>query len=180
LGATAAASSLGADVLHAVHANLLAIEASLGEAAQPLQALRRELMDSLDRQVLNGEILKLPAELRARLRQHNQTLLQTDAEAGAYLAANALRIDVLREYASQRFGDRVNGDWFDVYARAAQLRQRNTRNYIERALGGGNDASDDARFEAMTLKDSEIRVRLLQVPPGTRFPGFGKAGGQAV
>lgn len=176
----AAASGLGADVLQAVHANLLEIEANISKAAQPLQALRRELMDSLDRQVLNSEILNLPAEVRTRLRQQNDAMLQNDAAARDYLAANALRIEVLREYAGQRFDDRADGDWFDVYTRAAHLRQRNTRNYIERALGGARDAKDDARLEAMTVKDGEIRARLLQVPAGTRFPGFGKADSQTA
>lgn len=164
----------------AVHANLMAFEAKLDHEVQPLQALRRELMDSLDRQVLNSEILNLPPEMRARLRQQNDVVLQNDKEARTYLAANALRMTVLREYARQRFGDCVDGDWFDVYAKAAHLRQRNTRNYIERALGGSRDAKDDARLEAMTLKDSEIRARLLQVPAGTRFPGFGKADSQTA
>lgn len=174
------ASELDAEALHAVYANLIEIETSLGQSAQPLQALRRELMDSLDRQVLNSEILNLPEELRVRLRQQQDTVLQNDAEARAWLAANALRMEVLREYAHRRFGDRTDGDWFDVYARAARLRQRNTRNYIERVLGGTRNAGDDARFQAMTLKDSEIRARLLQVPAGTQFPGFGKADGQTA
>lgn len=170
-----AASKLETSALQAVHENLRGLEAQFEHVAQPLQALRRELMDSLDRQVLNTELLNLPGDLRARLRQQNDSVLQNDAEARIYLIANALRIEVLREYASQRFNDRADGDWFDVYSRAALLRQRNTRNYIERTLGGARDAGDDARFQAMSLKDSEIRARLLQVPAGTRFPGFGKA-----
>lgn len=175
-----ASSELDTEALQAVRANLMEIEAGLNNVAQPLQALRRELMDSLDRQMLNDEILKLPLELRARLRQHNVAILQNDAEARNYLAANALRIEVLREYGAQRFDDRADGDWFDVYTRAAQLRQRNTRNYIERTLEGTHDPKDDARLEAMTLKDGEIRARLLQVPAGTRFPGFGKVGNQTA
>lgn len=176
----AALSALDPATLQTVRANLIEIESNLHASAQPLQALRRELMDSLDRQVLNSEILNLPEELRARLRQQQDTVLQNDAEARTYLAANALRIDVLREYAHRRFRDRTDGDWFDVYARAAHLRQRNTRNYIERVLGGTRNAGDDARFQAMTLKDGEIRARLLQVPAGTHFPGFGKADGQTA
>jgi hypothetical protein len=176
----AAASELDASALRAVRENLGEVEARLGMAAQPLQALRRELMDSLDRQVLNTELLNLPVELRARLRRQNDAMLQSDNEARTYLAANALRIEVLREYAGRRFDDRADGDWFDVYARATHLRQRNTRNYIERALDGTHDASDDARLQAMTVKDGEIRARLLQVPAGTRFPGFGKADSQAA
>jgi len=169
---------LSAATLDAVHVNLMEIEVKLDNEAQPLQALRRELMDSLDRQVLNTEILSLPSEIRARLRQQNDAVLQNDDEARVYLAANALRMTVLREYANQRFGDCADGDWFDVYTKAAHLRQRNTRKYIERALDGAQNANDDARFQAMTLKDGEIRARLLQVPAGTRFPGFGKANGQ--
>lgn len=173
-------TELDAAALEAVHANLMGFEAKLDHEVQPLQALRRELMDSLDRQVLNTELLNLPPEMRARLRQQNDAVLQNDDEARTYLAANALRMAVLREYARQRFGDCVDGDWFDVYAKAAHLRQRNTRNYLERALDGAQNASDEARFQAMTLKDSEIRARLLQVPAGTRFPGFGKADGQTA
>lgn len=176
----AAASKLDAAALQAVHANLMEIESNLNGSPQPLQSLRSELMDSLDRQVLNGEILSLPEELRARLRRQQDSVLQNDAEARTYLAANALRMEVLREYAHRRFGDRTDGDWFDVYARAARLRQRNTRHYIERVLGGTRSAGDDARFQAMTLKDGEIRARLLQVPAGTQFPGFGKADRQTA
>ncbi|MDE2070321.1 MAG: hypothetical protein KGJ04_03520 [Gammaproteobacteria bacterium] len=179
-GPLAASSGLDATALRAVCANLMEIEGKLNSSTQPLQALRSELMDSLDRQVLNSEILNLPEDLRARLRQQQDAVLQNDAEARAYLAANALRIEVLREYAHRRFGDRADGDWFAVYARAAHLRQRNTRNYIERVLGGTRNAGDDVRFQAMTLKDSEIRARLLQVPAGTHFPGFGKADGQTA
>lgn len=176
----AALSALDPAALQAVHVNLMEIESNLNGNPQPLQALRAELMDSLDRQVLNSEILSLPEELRTRLRRQQDSVLQNDVEAHAYLAANALRIEVLREYAHRRFGDRTDGDWFDVYARAAHLRQRNTRNYIERVLGGTRNAGDDVRFQAMTLKDSEIRARLLQVPAGTQFPGFGKADGQTA
>lgn len=176
----AASSTLDAATLQAVHANLIEFEGKLKGSAQPLQTLRCELMDSLDRQVLNSEILNLPEALRARLRQQQEAVLQNDAEARAYLAANALRMEVLRAYAHRRFDDRTDGDWFDVYARAAHLRQRNTRHYIQRVLGGTRSAGDDARFQAMSLKDSEIRARLLQVPAGTRFPGFGKADGQTA
>lgn len=175
-----AGSKLQAAALDAVHANLLEFEAGLSGEAQPLQALRRELMDSLDRQVLNTELLNLPPETRARLRQQNTAMLQNDDEARTYLLANALRVVVLREYAGRRFADCADGDWFDVYSKAAHLRQRNTRSYIERALDGARSASDDARFQAMTLKDSEIRARLLQVPAGTRFPGFGKTNRQTA
>ncbi|MGB9429009.1 MAG: hypothetical protein WCC11_03910 [Gammaproteobacteria bacterium] len=164
----------------AAHDNLLEFESKLNAEPQPLQVLRCELMDSLDRQVLNTEILNLPAESRARLREQNGEILQDDSEARQYLAANGLRMAVLREYAGLRFGDRAEGDWFDVYAKATHLRQRGTRQFIERTLGGIQNATDDARFQSMTLVDREIRARLLQVPAGTRFPGFGETDGAAA
>ena len=163
------------DVAESVHMSLLEFEASLRIDAKPMLKVRRELMDSIDRRQLNSEILKLSEDMRANLRKSHPEILQTDEATRAYILANELRIAVLREYAGLRYGDCADGDWFDVYQKASRLRQRSTRNYIERALGGTQSATDDARFHTMTLMDSEIRTRLLQVPPGTRFPGFGKA-----
>ncbi len=163
------------DIAESVHKSLLEFEASLRIDAKPMLRVRRELMDSIDRRQLNSEILKLSEDMRANLRRSHPEILQTDETARAYIFANELRIAVLREYAGLRYGDCADSDWFAVYQKASRLRQRSTRNYIERALGGTQSATDDARFHTMTLMDSEIRTRLLQVPPGTRFPGFGKA-----
>ncbi|MGH8398100.1 MAG: hypothetical protein ACRETA_07620 [Gammaproteobacteria bacterium] len=164
----------------AVYRNLLEFETRLAAETQPLQALRRELMDSLDRRVLNTEILKLPDDLRARLRQQNNEILQSDDAAHIYIAANELHMDILREYGHLRFSDRAEGDWFAVYEKASRLRQRNTRQYLERTLDGTQNATDEARFQSMTLVDNEIRARLLQVPAGARFPGFGNARGETA
>ncbi|MGA9853437.1 MAG: hypothetical protein WBR15_10980 [Gammaproteobacteria bacterium] len=164
----------------AVRRDLLEFETRLAAEVQPLQALRRELMDSLDRRVLNTEILKLPDDLRTRLRRQNSEILQNDSEARLYLAANELRMTILREYGDLRFDDRADGDWFDVYEKAARLRQRSMRNFIERSLEGTQNASDEARFQSMALVDKEIRARLLLVPAGTRFPGLEKAGDGTV
>jgi hypothetical protein len=79
---------------------------------------------------------------------------------------------VLREYAALRFGDRVAGDWFDVYEKASRLRQRGARNFIQRTLSGTQTGEDDARYQSMTRVDQEIRTRLLKVPAGTRFTGL--------
>lgn len=162
------------DVAESVHTSLLEFEESLRTDAKPMLRVRGELMDSIDRRQLNSEILKLSADMRANLRKSHPEILQTDEATRTYILANELRIAVLREYAGLRYGDCADGDWFAVYQKASRLRQRSIRNYIERALGGTQSATDDARFHTMTLMDSEIRTRLLQVPPGTRFPGFGK------
>ncbi|MGH8321848.1 MAG: hypothetical protein ACRESX_00100 [Gammaproteobacteria bacterium] len=164
----------------AICQNLLELETRLATETQPLQALRRELMDSLDRRVLNTEILKLPDDLRVRLRQQNHEILQTDDAAHIYIVANELHMEILRQYSHLRFDDCAEGDWFAVYEKASRLRQRSTRQYLERTLDGTQNATDEARFQSMTLVDNEIRARLLQVPAGTRFPGFGNAGSETA
>ena len=163
------------EVRESVHQSLLELENRLRGDSQPMLAVRRELMDSLDRRQLNSEILKLPVKTRADLRKSHPDIMQTDAAAHTYIVANELRITVLREYAGLRYGDCVDGDWFDVYQKASSLRQRGTRSYIERASDGVQNATDDVRFQTMALMDSEIRQRLLKLPAGTRFPGFGKS-----
>lgn len=160
-------------VRESVRRNLLDFESTLGRGAAALLALRRELMDSVDRRVLNTEILDLPPEVRLKLRRQSQEILQSDEEARTYLAANEVRMAVLREYGARRFGDRADGDWFDVYQKASQLKQRGARGFIRRTLSGTQSDADDARYQSITRVDQELRTRLLQVPAGTRFQGFG-------
>jgi hypothetical protein len=158
--------------MHAVRDDLLALESATAAERFPLTAIRKELMASVDRRMLNTEILRLPEELKRRLRAQSADLLQTDAETQTYIAANELRLAVLRDYAALRYGDKSPGDWFAVYQKASRLKQRSARSFIEKSLAGDPDAPSDARHHAMTLVDHELRARLLKVPPGTRFPGF--------
>lgn len=160
------------EVQASVHGNLLEFEAGLRGQKEPLQALRCELMDSVDRRLLNMEILELPPEVRKKLRAQSSEMIQDDAEARTYIAANEARMAVLREYSHLRFGDRVSGDWFDVYEKASRLRQRGARNFIQRTLNGTQTGEDDARYQTMTRVDHEIRARLLKVPAGTSFAGL--------
>ena len=165
-------AQLNAEVRESVRSNLLEFEQALRRESAPLSALRLELMDSVDRRLLNQEILQLPPEVRRKLRSQSAELLQSDAEAQTYIAANEVRMAVLREYAARRFGDRAEGDWFDVYEKASRLKQRGARNFIQRTLNGTQTGADDARYQNMTRVDQEIRARLLKVPAGTRFQGF--------
>lgn len=172
------ANAIDDSMRESVHKSLLELERRLNQEPRPMLAVRMELMDGIDRYQLNSEILKLPADKRAYLRQEHPDVLQTDEAARTYICANELRNSVLREYARLRYGDAADGDWFHVYLKASGLRQRGTRNFIERVVEGTQNANDDVRFQTMTLMDSEIRKRLLRVPPGTRFPGFGQAAKQ--
>lgn len=156
----------------AVLADLLQLEARLADEAAPLRLLRAEMMDSIERRLLNQEILALPEAARAEIRAASPEPLPDDAEAQAYLAANELRLEILREYAARRFGDRAPDDWFAAYEHAARLRQRGIRNYLQRVLAGEHAGAAEDRQQAMNLVDGELRRRLLEVAPGTRFPGL--------
>lgn len=139
---------------------------------EPLLAIRRELMDSIDRRMINREILALPENLRRQLRAQSGDVIASDAEAEAYLAANELRLEVLREYAGRRFGDRGPQDWFEVYEHAARLKQRTARDYIMSSMQGELSDDGNARQQAISLVDSQLRAHLLKVLPGTRFDRF--------
>lgn len=160
--------------LVAVRADLNRLEAETMGKAQPLTAVREELMASVDRRMLNTEILRLPEEVRQRVRAQSTELHQTDGETRRYIAANEWRLHVLREYAALRYGDKASNDWFAVYERAAQLKQRNLRGILERALSGDTSDPHSAQF---ALVEGELRQRLLKVPPGMRFRGPAPASG---
>lgn len=168
-------AGVNSDDRESVHQSLLNFEASLHGEAEPMIALRKELMDSVDRRLLNMEILQLPDEVKVKLRAQSSEMLQSDSQAQSYIAANDLRMALLREYAGRRFDDRVAGDWFDVYQKASRLKQKGARNFIQRTLNGNQSNVDDARYQTMTIVDHEIRARLLKMPAGAQFPGFGSS-----
>jgi hypothetical protein len=164
--------------LMAVRADLNRLEAETIAKAQPLTAVREELMASVDRRMLNTEILRLPDEVKARVRAQSAELHQSDGETRRYIAANEWRLHVLREYAALRYGDKASNDWFAVYERAAQLKQRNLRAILERALSGDtSDENGDPRGAQFAMVEGELRQRLLKVPPGMRFRSPAPAGG---
>lgn len=153
----------------AVLADLQQFEAQALAEAEPLLAIRQELMDSIDRRMINREILLLPESLKQQLRTQSGDVIATDAEAEAYLAANELRLEILREYAGRRFRDRAPQDWFEVYEHAVRLKQRTARDYIMNSMQSKLSDDSNARHQAISLVDSQLRAHLLKVMPGTQF-----------
>lgn len=158
----------------AVLADLQQFEQQALADAEPLLVIRQELMDSIDRRMINREILLLPENLKQQLRTQSGDVIATDAEAEAYLAANELRLEILREYAARRFGDRAPQDWFEVYEHAVRLKQRTARDYIMNSMQGRLSDDSNARHQAISLVDSQLRAHLLKVMPGTRFEQLGE------
>lgn len=155
--------------LDAIREDLREFERKVLGGRYPLTAIRREIMDSVDRRMLNTEILKLSPDLKQRLRARNPELIQSDRYARTYIAANELRLAVLREFGAKRYGDRAPADWYAVYERASRLKQRTARLYINKGLEEDGLNLDDGRQEAISMVDTQLKYRLLQVPPGVSF-----------
>ena len=153
----------------AIRQDLLDFERETLDGRYPLTRLRQEMMASVDRRIINIEILRLEPRDKARLRKQQSDIVQTDSHAREYILANELRLAVLREYAARRYGDRAENDWLEVYEKAAQFKQRTTRSRLMRGLESDVESAQDARQQAIDVVDRQLQMRLLQVPPGTSF-----------
>ncbi|MDX1443624.1 MAG: hypothetical protein R3270_07595 [Gammaproteobacteria bacterium] len=152
--------------------DLLRFEERALESPRPLITIRKEIMDSVDRRLLNQEILALPPELKQQLRDSSSEALQNDHDAWLYISANELRLEILRELAARRFGDAAENGWFTVYEKAGRLKQRSLRHFLRRSIAGELHEAEDSRQQAITMVDGALRARLLDVAPGTEFKGL--------
>lgn len=161
---------LDAPALAAVRQDLFDVEDRILRHPKPLEALRREIMAGVDRQVMNEEIFALPADVRAKLHRQSGTGLGDAGDARRYLAANRLRTRLLRYYGAAKFADRADNDWYDLYAEAAALKRRSLRDFMVRQLADTPASDDDGHYRAAALVGEKLKNRLLAVPPGTSFP----------
>lgn len=155
-----------------VLADLESFERRALDSGHPLTTIRKEIMDSVDRRLLNQEILAMPPELKRRLRESSSETLQNDQDAWLYIAANDLRLEILRELAARRYGDDARNGWFSVYEKAGRLKQRTLRHFLRRSIAGELHEAEDSRQQAITMVDGALRARLLEVAPGTEFKGL--------
>src|SRR5699024_6618650 len=100
-----------------------------------LTPLRTELMDSVDRVLLHHAFLELDGELAETVRKQMPDLPTERAEVERLIAANELRIAALRAWGATRYGDCAEGDWFDTYRRAADMRLSGAIRDLERLAG---------------------------------------------
>jgi len=153
----------------AIYDDLLEFEQKVLDGQYPLTRLREEIMASVDRRMINVEILKLSEEDKSRLREAQSDVIQTDSHAREYILANELRLALLREFAAKRYGDRAEDDWLHVYERAAQYKRRLTKARILQGLEASEESDQESRQQAIDVVDRQLQLRLLQVPPGTTF-----------
>lgn len=126
-------------------------------------------MDSVDRHLLQRALLKLDSPIREAVRERVCELPRTDAELDRYIAAGAVRLDVLRNWAGRYYRDRATGDWFDTYRKAAEMRSESVSRDLERLAGAPVHAAQHHRDAAIRGLNQALRLRLLQAPPRSRI-----------
>ncbi|MGH8272147.1 MAG: hypothetical protein ACRESG_07465 [Gammaproteobacteria bacterium] len=134
-----------------------------------LRGLRTELMDSVDRELVHRAFLALDPGLRTAVRERLPELPDSDTEVQRYLAASALRISVLRTWAALFYRDRVRGDWFDTYRRAADMRETSAVRDLERLAGEPPGLAQSHRDAAIRGINASLRMRLLQAPRAAKI-----------
>jgi hypothetical protein len=152
------------EALAGVRRDLLKTEKKILGQPRPLVALRREIMDSIDRRMLQLETLALPPESRTEL--VGRIGDEFDIRRG--LAADHLRIRLLRYYGAAKFNDRAENDWYDIYQQAAQLKRRGFRDFLKKP-------ADNKRYQSAIVVGERLKQRLLETPPGTSFRGSGRS-----
>jgi len=132
-----------------------------------LQA-RNELMDGTERLLLQRTLRGLDPDVRASVASKMPEFRPVAEDLDRYLAAEALRLDVLRAWMGLYYGDRARGDWYDVYCKAAEMRLESIGRDFERIAGMPVYKAEDNRDAAIRGINASLRLRLLQMPPGAR------------
>lgn len=139
-----------------------------------LQRARNELMDGTERMLLQRTLRRLDPGIRASVAAKMPEFKPVAEDLDRYLAAETLRLDVLRAWMGFYYGDRARGDWYDVYCKAAEMRLESIGRDFERIAGMPVYKTEDNRDAAIRGINASLRLRLLQMPPGARVghPGL--------
>lgn len=132
-----------------------------------LQA-RNALMDGTERLLLQQTLSSLDPQTRASVASRLPEFKHLARDLDRYLAAEKLRLDVLRAWMGLYYGDWARGDWYDVYRKAAEMRQESIARDFERIAGLPVYKAEDNRDAAIRGINASLRLRLLQMPPGAR------------
>jgi len=162
-------SPLDASALDLVRHDLEAHAATWAANPDGRAITRTELLDSVDRELLNDALLALSAPEREAVRERIPELPPRDAELRRRLDADRLRLRVLRRWAGLFYGDRARGDWFDTYRRAAEMRRESLGRDLERLAGTPVHIAQHHRDAAIRGLNTALRLRLLQAPPRARI-----------
>ncbi|MGA7966955.1 MAG: hypothetical protein WCB49_13895 [Gammaproteobacteria bacterium] len=173
---SSARSGLKLDALDVLREDLLRhirIWTALDRNEGLLQA-RNELMDSTERMLLQRTLRELEPGIRTSVASKMPEFKPVAENLDRYLAAETLRLDVLRAWMGFYYGDRARGDWYDVYCKAAEMRLESIGRDFERIAGMPVYKAEDNRDAAIRGINASLRLRLLQMSPGARVgrPGL--------
>lgn len=130
-----------------------------------LQA-RNALMDGIERLLLQQTLNRLDPQTRAAVAERMPEFRDLAQDLDRYLAAEKLRLGVLRAWMGLYYGDRARGDWYEVYRKAADMRLDSIGRDFERIAGMPVYKAEDNRDAAIRGINASLRLRLLQMPPG--------------
>ncbi len=136
------------------------------DAEQGRLGCRTELMNSMERICLRRALSALDPHTREQVSERLPEFRQLDQNQERQLAAEKLRMDLLRTWTGLYYGDRARGDWYDVYFRAAEMRMSSIGRDLERIAGLPVHVVENNRDAAIRGLNAAIRLRLLQMPPG--------------
>lgn len=134
-----------------------------------LTLLRTELMDSVDRALVHHAYLELDEATAKTVRKQMPDLPADRSEVQRLIAANELRIAAIRAWGAMRYNDYAEGDWFDTYKRAADMRTTGAARDLERLAGDMPGATRNHIDAAIRGLNTSLRLRLIQAPPGTKI-----------
>ncbi|MDN5863870.1 MAG: hypothetical protein L0I62_01430 [Gammaproteobacteria bacterium] len=134
-----------------------------------LSETRTELMDSVDRGLLHRGLMQLDPDTVQTVLDRMPELPASSTDLARLIAANELRTAVIRNWAGRYYGDRAQGDWFDAYCRAAEMRQASAARDLERLAGEPTAAIQNHIDAAIRGLNTSLRLRLLQAPRGRKI-----------
>lgn len=132
-----------------------------------LQA-RNGLMDGTERMQLQRTLRELDPETRIRVAARMSEFKHLARDLDRYLAAEKLRLDVLRAWMGLYYGDCARGDWYDMYCKAAEMRLESISRDFKRIAGLPVYKAEDNRDAAIRGINASLRLRLLKMPPGAK------------
>ena len=159
---------LDAEALEAVRNDVLShIEAWVTkDPEQGRLGCRNELMNSMERICLRRALDSLDPQTRTQVAERLPEFRQFDHSQARQLKAEKFRTELLRTWTGLFYGDRARGDWYDVYAKAAEMRMNSIERDFERIAGLPVHTAENNRDAAIRGLNAAIRLRLLQMPPG--------------
>ena len=136
----------------ALEAELRATAVQALAAPSSLEMLRKTIMDSTDRFVLEESMSGAAA---------------ADGPAETEYLQEVLRAGALRCFSMLRFEDYAENDWYTHYLKMAEMNAGNVAGMVRKAVAGESTSLETSLHDALTGTMRQVRGALLRYPPRT-------------